>query len=224
MHARFSGEAPASLLGEAAWLLALSNGLPLACRYALDHIPKHQATAVYQRFVGFEKQHGDREGIEDVIVSERRFQYEAEVSRAPTNYDTWFDYTRLEESAGDFNRIREASSISRPYCNAALTCRITRSRAVIVMCIPQVYERAIAVVPPAAEKRYWQRYIYLWINYALWEELEAEDPDRTREVYRAALKLIPHSQFTFAKVGRLALDCCGARCSQGHMHGTLVQH
>lgn len=38
---------------------------------------------------------------------------------------------------------------------------------------PQVYERAISNVPPAPEKRYWQRYIYLWIKYALFEELEA---------------------------------------------------
>ena len=33
-------------------------------RYALDHIPKAQAQDVYKRFVQFEKQHGDREGIE----------------------------------------------------------------------------------------------------------------------------------------------------------------
>ena len=33
-------------------------------KYALDHIPKAQADGVYQRFVVFEKQHGDREGIE----------------------------------------------------------------------------------------------------------------------------------------------------------------
>ena len=45
-----------------------------------------------------------------------------------------------------------------------------------------VYERAIANVPPATEKRYWQRYVYLWINYALFEELEAEDLEKTREV------------------------------------------
>jgi hypothetical protein len=64
----------------------------------------------------------------------------------------------------------------------------------------QVYERAIANTPPADEKRYWQRYIYLWINYALFEELEAQDAERTREVYRACLKLIPHKAFTFAKV------------------------
>jgi crooked neck len=83
-----------------------------------------------------------------VIVSERRFQYEEEVRRSPLNYDGWFDYIRLEESAGDIDRTRE------------------------------VYERAIANVPPAPEKRYWQRYIYLWIKYALFEELEAGELGR----------------------------------------------
>ena len=33
-------------------------------KYALDHIPKGQAQDVYKKFVAFEKQHGDREGIE----------------------------------------------------------------------------------------------------------------------------------------------------------------
>ncbi len=50
------------------------------------------------------------------------------------------------------------------------------------------------------EKRYWRRYIYIWINYALFKELEAEDIERTREVYRACLNLIPHKKFTFAKI------------------------
>lgn len=66
-----------------------------------------------------------------------------------------------------------------------------------------MYERAIGNVPlplDAPEKRFWQRYIYLWVNYAIWEEMEAEDPARTREVYRNCLKLIPHQVFTFAKV------------------------
>jgi crooked neck len=62
------------------------------------------------------------------------------VLQEPFNYDTWFDYTRLEEQAGEVARARE------------------------------VYERAIANVPPAMEKRYWKRYIYLWINYAVFEE------------------------------------------------------
>jgi hypothetical protein len=47
--------------------------LPCLPRYALDHIPKNQATSLYQRFVSFEKQHGDRQGIEDVVVSKRRW-------------------------------------------------------------------------------------------------------------------------------------------------------
>ena len=34
----------------------------------------------------------------------------------------------------------------------------------------EVYERAIANVPPVLEKRFWRRYVYLWIYYALFEE------------------------------------------------------
>jgi crooked neck len=48
----------------------------------------------------------------------------------------------------------------------------------------QVYERAVANLPPGNEKRFWQRYIYLWIKYALFEELDAGDMDKAREVYR----------------------------------------
>ena len=44
---------------------------------------------------------------QDVIVGERRFQYEAEVSKNPLNYDSWFDYIRLEEAAGDHDKVRE---------------------------------------------------------------------------------------------------------------------
>lgn len=143
-------------------------------KYALDHLPKAQAQALYARFVQFEKQHGDREGIEDVVLSKRRFTYEQEVRDNPLGYDTWFDYVRLEEGAGDEARVRE------------------------------VYERAVANLPPGQEKRYWRRYIYLWIKYAVWEELEAGDMERAREVYRAALKLVPHQSFTFAKLWLLA--------------------
>ncbi|GIM00876.1 hypothetical protein Vretimale_5770, partial [Volvox reticuliferus] len=144
-------------------------------RYALDHIPKASAPTLYSRFVAFEKQHGDREGIEQVVVSKRRFQYEEEIARSPYNYDTWFDYIKLEEGTGDVERTRE------------------------------VYERAVAQLPPSsAEKRFWRRYIYLWIKYALFEELDVGDADRTRDVYRVVLELIPHKQFTFAKMWILA--------------------
>ncbi|KAH0723385.1 hypothetical protein KY285_005939 [Solanum tuberosum] len=143
-------------------------------KFALDQIPKGRAEDLYSKFVAFEKQYGDREGIEDAIVEKRRFQYEDQVKMNSRNYDTWFDYIRLEESVGNKERIRE------------------------------VYERAIANVPPAEEKRYWQRYIYLWINYALYEEIDAQDMERTRHVYRECLKLIPHHKFSFAKIWLLA--------------------
>ena len=40
--------------------------------------------------------------------------------------------------------------------------------------VREVYERAIANIPPAEEKKLWRRYIYIWINYALYEELGAK--------------------------------------------------
>lgn len=48
-------------------------------KYALDRIPKHQAQELFKYYTMFEKKFGDRRGIEDVIVSKRRFQYEEEV-------------------------------------------------------------------------------------------------------------------------------------------------
>ena len=39
----------------------------------------------------------------------------------------------------------------------------------------------------------------LWHQY-VYEELEARDYERTREVYEACLNLIPHKSFTFAKI------------------------
>ncbi|KDR21387.1 Protein crooked neck [Zootermopsis nevadensis] len=139
-------------------------------KYALDHIPKDQTQELYKAYIIHEKKYGDRTGIEDVIVSKRKFQYEEEVKVNPNNYDAWFDYLRLVESEGNLEVIRE------------------------------MYERAIANVPPTKEKPFWRRYIYLWINYALFEELEADNVERTRQVYRACLELLPHKHFTFTKI------------------------
>lgn len=44
-----------------------------------------------------------------VIMSNRRLQYEERASASPLDYDNWFDYLRLEESTGDLDRTREAS-------------------------------------------------------------------------------------------------------------------
>ncbi|XP_052767200.1 crooked neck-like protein 1 [Mya arenaria] len=139
-------------------------------KYALDHLPKDKCQEIYKNYTVHEKKFGSRAAIEDVIVSKRRFQYEEEVKSNPLNYDAWFDYLRLMEDDGNVDHIRDT------------------------------YERAIANIPPAQEKRLWRRYIYLWINYALYEELEMEDAEKTRAVYKACLDIIPHKKFTFAKI------------------------
>lgn len=73
---------------------------------------------MYRAYTIHEKKFGDRTGIEDVIVSKRKFQYEEEVKVNPHNYDAWFDLLRLVESDAKVDVVRET------------------------------YERAIANVPP----------------------------------------------------------------------------
>lgn len=138
-------------------------------KYALDRMPRSKSVNLYQAYSQFEKQFGDREGVEDVILSKRRVMYEEQVKENPKNYDAWIDFCRLEESGGNAERVRD------------------------------IYERAIAQVPPTHEKRHWRRYIYLWLFYAIWAE-ESGDVQRARDVYQECLKLIPHKHFTFAKV------------------------
>merc|ERR1719375_848885 len=133
-----------------------------------------------QEYGRFEKRHGPKAGIEEAITSKRRFEYEEAVARRPRHYDGWFDYLRAEEEGGmDPGRVRA------------------------------LYERAVAQVPPAgprgaAEKDLWRRYVYLWVKYALFEELDMKDAGRAREVLKKCLEVVPHRAFTFAKVWLLA--------------------
>lgn len=141
-------------------------------KYALDRMPRSKSAVLHKQYTTFEKQFGDREGVEDVVLSKRRVMYEEQVKENPKNYDAWFDYARLEESSpsSTADRVRD------------------------------VYERAIAQTPPSQEKRHWRRYIYLWVFYALYEELQNHDSSRAGQVYAEALRLVPHKKFTFAKL------------------------
>ncbi len=139
-------------------------------KYALEHIPKEEGKELFKVYTQFEKKYGDRAGIEDVVISKRKLQYEEAIEENPMNYESWFDYIRLMEDEGSLEMTRE------------------------------VYERAIANVPLSNEKKFWRRYIYLWIYYALYEELVAKDYERTRQVYKACLDIVPHKEFTFSKL------------------------
>jgi crooked neck len=130
-------------------------------KYALDNVSKVFAEDIYNKFIAFEKQYGDKEDIERVILSKKRFDYEEILKNNSSNYDIWFDYLKLEESYGDKNRIEE------------------------------LYERAISNIPKVSEKIFWKRYIYLWIYYSIFSELILKDIEKTRQIFNSCLKIIP---------------------------------
>lgn len=77
---------------------------------------------------------GDRSGVELTVLGKRRIQYEEELAYDGTNYDAWFSLARLEEDA--YRADKEDGDGADP----------ARVR--------EVYERAVANIPPATEKRY----------------------------------------------------------------------
>ena len=143
-----------------------------------DEIPKwelEKREELYKAYIAFEKKRGDQSGIEDIVVQGQRAQYEKRVTDDPTDYDAWFEYAKMEEeyekqSSQNSGKVRE------------------------------IYERAIANIPPSQDKQHWKRYIFLWIYYALYEELQCQDLYRASKVYDACLDVIPHSKFSFAKI------------------------
>lgn len=121
----------------------------------MERLPRSKSANIYAAYSAFEKQFGDRDGVESTVLAKRRIQYEEELAQSGRDYDVWFDYARLEEDA---------------FSNSPGVPDPTRVR--------EVYERAVAQVPPSEDKRHWRRYIFLWINYALFEELQTKVKQR----------------------------------------------
>eukprot|EP01135_Chromosphaera_perkinsii_P004957 Nk52_evm1s307 gene=Nk52_evmTU1s307 len=150
---------------------------------------------LYRQYTIFEKKHGDKSGVENVVLMKRRKVYEEEVGANPRNYDAWFDYVRMmEEKLADDEKSNNSVAVVGDDEGA------DSAKKKNMEAVRRVYERAVVQVPLVEEKRYWRRYIYLWIYYALFEELVAKDPAQTRAVYRRCLDVVPHRSFTFAKV------------------------
>jgi crooked neck len=139
-------------------------------KFALDRMPRSKSVNLHKAYTTFEKQFGDQEGVEDVVLAKRRVQYEDELKQNPKNYDSWIDLARLEETGGNLDKVRD------------------------------VYERAIAQIPPSHDKRHWRRYLYLFLFYATWEEMTTHDMERVAAIYQEGLKLIPHKKWTSAKM------------------------
>lgn len=162
-------------------------------RHALDKALKKDVDAVFEAYSAFERSRGDREGVDAVVAAERRLEYEARVQKDARDYDAWFEYARLEEGAAATELAEMRSDASDP---ASFDLAAASAASPAVARVREVYERAVAALPPTsssashspeAEKRLWCRYVYLWIYYAVFEELVAGDSQRAAAVYRAAL-------------------------------------
>ena len=131
----------------------------LLLQFAISRLPRSKSAGLYEAYTKFEKQHGSRSALESTVLGKRRIQYEDELAQDGRNYDVWFDYARLEEGA--LQDLRDEGVSSEEEEKA-----IGRVR--------EIYERAVGQVPPGGEKRHWRRYIFLWLNYALFEETETK--------------------------------------------------
>lgn len=151
-------------------------------KFGLKHVPKEQAKKLYELYLNFEKEHGSAEEIDEVVLGERRSLYKEQIAKNPLNYEAWLNLIFLEESFRNLDRIRE------------------------------VYEAALKEKPPAEEKRFWRRYMYIWYNYAVFEEEIAGDMARAEQVFERALKLVPHKKFTFGKLWIFYANFC-LRCN-----------
>ncbi|KAB5590967.1 Pre-mRNA-splicing factor CLF1 [Ceratobasidium theobromae] len=161
-------------------------------KFALSRVPRSISAPLFAAYTKFEKQHGERSGAEAAVLGRRRIQYEDELQHDSSNYDVWFDYTRLEEEA-----YRTAKEDGFDITNGT-------GEVGSVERVREVYERAVSQIPPGGEKRHWRRYVFLWLNYAVFEEVETKDVARARQIYTTAIKVVPHKQFTFAKLWVMA--------------------
>ena len=139
------------------------------------------AKKLHAFYVNFEKMYGNDNNLEIIVAIKRRKVYEERLIENPYDYDNWFSYIYLEESV--------LAITSNQY-----------EKDKIIMKIRDLYERAISKMPEIQNKLNWKRYVYLWISYALFEELTMKDMTKTDHIYKKLIEIIPHREFSFSKV------------------------
>ena len=139
-------------------------------KFGISHIHKDKQNKINESYLEFQKEHGDPKMLDDLLFVKKVKEYEEKIKESPYSYDYWIDYLLLLENSGKIEETRK------------------------------LYERAVSKVPIENEKKYWIRYIYIWIYYATFEELDAKCPSKAIEIYKECLKMIPHEKFTFSKI------------------------
>lgn len=140
-------------------------------KFALSNYSGEDATELDHAYTTFEKHHGDPNSLDNLLLEKRRMHLEQKLS-SDTNYNTWFDLIRLEETSSPLERVRET------------------------------YERALTQTPAIATKAAWSSYIYLWLLYATWTEVECDDINAALAIYKRCLAAVPHQhrKFSFCKL------------------------
>lgn len=136
-----------------------------------ETVPKKRKSLL-ELFIAFERQWGDPQDIEKLLILKRSELLEERLSAAPTNYDAWF---QLAELFSQYEKLSDAAAVYERACNTAIP-------------------------PVSSERRLWKRYIFLWLERAAFLEAKVGDIDAADSVYRDVLKCIPHEKFTFGKV------------------------
>ncbi|CDP14084.1 unnamed protein product [Coffea canephora] len=119
----------------------------------------------------------------------------ASISHGRRNTSLWINYARWEESQQDFNRARSQTKrvLEAHYRDQSMLLKYAEfdMRNGFINDARNVWDRAAVILP---------EYIYLWIRYALYEELDAQYVvNRAGEVDKLCLKLIPQRKFFFCK-------------------------
>ena len=150
------------------------------CARAVLKFGAKYAKEAEQALVEFERRHGDTKALESQVLERRRKVYEDAIEKNPRDYDAWFQLAKLYETTSSSAAEEDVLSTYR---------RATRNRPI-----------------DGRKKNEWRRYVYLWIRWAVYAEVEAKSTsvEDVRAIYRAALEAIPHEHFTFGKLWLLS--------------------
>lgn len=121
----------------------------------------------------FERNFGSSSDIENSIVKKRRISYENELKTDPQNVYKWMLYLDLIAEFFPSDTI-------------------------------DVFENATVMALPKqklSKDSEWRRYIFLWIRYFAYVELQTNGIDKCDELFKKCLNtIIPHHKFTFSDI------------------------
>ena len=167
-------------------------------KYALGRVPQGKEEDLNRAYATFEKQHGAKDEVDASVLAKRRLKYEDDLKDDNRNYDAWLDYARMEEEAWKSLRGGNGTSTEETDNQGKRT--------------QEIYERAIAQLPLGKEKRDWRRYIFVWLRYAMFEEMERKVSTYGHNLTSCIIDCLP------------SMSLVGLRSSQGGLQGGHKHH